>query len=360
MLSEHPANRRFARRELVARGSRDRVGLAVRDEAGDPRRVHDQLTRFCPRCGLRQAAASACVSCAAGSLADLRDDAARADALRAYRTAYVTREASALARKVPSVRRAPLAFAAGSAIVLAVPLGLPLSIVGGVAAVAGVAAASVAGGFALGSAIRAVAPHFLLGKDQRLGIDREVRELAERVLPMHVVHAPPAQATQTTMTGVLAGTPTTSPFGDEPLLAARLVGDVSGRVLDDAWIAPGEISFAGKSLEHRQVLSIAWLEVPSTTTLRPGMLSREARARLDAYLLERGVEAADDTPLTLAVVRAGDSARVRGTPLRRAISDGYRGQIEIVDLADAVIEASVPAHPAVAVPGPFVPPALEE
>ncbi len=322
--------------------------------------MHDQLTRFCPRCGLRQAAASACVSCAAGSLVDLRDDAARTDALRAYRTAYVTREASALARKVPSVRRAPLAFAAGSAIVLAVPLGLPLSIVGGVAAVAGVAAASAAGGFALGSAIRAVAPQFLLGKDQRLGIEREVHELAERVLPMHVVHAPPAQATQRTMTGVLAGTPATSPFGDEPLLAARLVGDLSGRVLDDAWIAPGEISFVGKSLEHRQVLSIAWLEVPSTTTLRPGMLSREARARLDAYLLERGVEAADDTLLTLAVVRAGDSARVRGTPLRRAISDGYRGQLEIVDLADAVIESSVPAHPAVAVPGPFVPPALEE
>jgi hypothetical protein len=276
---------------------------------------------------------------------DLRIPDARYEALHAYRTAFVAREATRLARQTPSVRRSPLAFAAGSAIVLAVPLALPLALVGGAAAFAAGTLVSAAGGYALGSAIRMASPHFLLGKAARLGIDREVREMAEQSLPVVVPAASPLAPGQVVTTAPLLGTPAPSPFGDEPVLAARLVGEVNGRKIDDAWFSPHEVFIEGASVERRQVLSLAWIEAPAAATLQRGMLSRAASQRLDAYLLERGLEVADDTSLTVTIVRAGDLARVRGTPVPRFVSDGYREQLEIADLTDAVIEATAPPMP---------------
>ena len=320
--------------------------------------MHDRLTSFCATCGVRQPAGPACLACR-GALADLVDFESRKEALLAFRASFAERQARRLARDTSSVRGAPLAFAAGASVVLTMSLGIPLAAVSPLALVA-IGASSAAGGFALGSALRALSPRFLLGKDARRQIDREVRALAERSLPITTA-TPPTRGGSIVVAGRIAGTPALSPFSDEPVLAARLVGEVQGRQIDDAWFAPGEISFDRASVDRRQILSLAWIEAASPSVVLPSALAPDLRARLDAYLLERGLEVAGDTPLSLTAVRVGDSVRVRGTPAPRQVSDGYRGQIEVVDLVDVVIElaASPPVEP-ILVPGPFVPPSMDE
>ena len=307
---------------------------------------------------MRQPAGPACLACR-GRLADLVDFESRKEALLAFRASFAERESRRLARNTSSVRGAPLAFATGASIVLTVSLGIPLAALSPLAVVA-VGAASATGGFALGSALRALSPRFLLGKDARRQIDREVRELAERSLPITTA-TPPTRDGSVVVAGRIAGTPALSPFSDEPVLAARLVGEVQGRQIDDAWFAPGEISFDRASVDRRQVLSLAWIGAASPSVVLRGALAPDVRARLDAYLLERGIEVADDTPLSLTVVRVGDSVRARGTPAPRQVSDGYRGQVEVVDLVDAVIElATLPPVAPILVPGPFVPPSMDD
>ncbi len=319
--------------------------------------MHDRLTSFCATCGLRQPAGARCIRCRS-ALADLVPFESRKEALLAFRAAYVERAQVRLAREASSVRAAPTAFATGASVVLTVSLGIPLAAMSPLAVVA-LAAASATGGFALGAALRSFSPRFLLGKDARERIAREVTSLAERSLPITTAPIPEPVEGSITVVGRIAGTPALSPFSDEPLLAARVVGEVQGRQIDDAWIAPGEISFDRATVERRQILSIAWIEAAPIALLSLSALSADARARLDAYLIERGLEVGDDTTLSLLVVRVGDSARVRGRPATRQISDGYRGVVDVVDVVDAVIEvAAPPSLEPVVVPGPFVPPEM--
>lgn len=261
------------------------------------------------------------------------------EALLTFRAAYAARESRTLAQDVPSVRAAPAGFATGASLAVVVALGIPLAAMGpAVLVAAGVA--SAAGGFAMGSALRALSPTLLLGKDARARIEREVRIRAERDLRIRTAQPPTSREGLRRAAGRLVGTPAPSPFGDEPVLAARIVGAVQGRQIDDAWIAPGELRLETEpsaATERCPRVSIAWIDAEPRAPLAVGALSAEARARLDAYLFDRALEVTDGAELSILLVRHGDQLIVTGRASVRNVSDGYRGSVEVLDVLDAIV-----------------------
>jgi hypothetical protein len=197
--------------------------------------------------------------------------------------------------------------------------------------------------FALGSALRALSPTFLLGRDARARIDREVRLRAEQDLRIRTAQPPSSRECLHRVAGRIAGTPALSPFCDEPVLAARIVGVVQGRQIDDAWTAPGELHLETEpsmATERCPRVSIAWIDAEPRAPLAVGSLSAEARARLAAYLFDRALEVTDATELSVVLVREGDGLIVTGRASTRTVSDGYRGSVEVLDVLEAIVESA--------------------
>ncbi len=252
------------------------------------------------------------------------------------------RHERALLTKSTSVRRAPLHFALGAGGVLALPFTIPFVAVSPLLGL-GVFAGSFFAGATVGAFVGAASPRWLLGKTERAGLDVELRRFAEEGLPIEVASALGMEEPGLeTRAGLLRGTPLPSPFGPEPVLAARLVGKLGMQQLDDAWIAPGPFTLAAAGprvaeadLETHILLEAgAWLDSPATEPLPVDDLGPD----FDEFLEARGVRVAADGStlgrgeLKVAYLRADTFVRVTGRTALRKVADGYRGTREAVDL----------------------------
>ena len=298
---------------------------------------------LCGRCGLRQADGPACAACRSTALHTLEEEESRAHALDALQRKVIADHEDALIRKAKTVRHAPFYFVFGGALMM-----LPLGAVGMMYGPYGgvVAAAILLGGsYGLGAVLRSVAPRWLLGKDERRQIKWEIDGVARRDLPMEVLHPPAPAPGVTRLRGQVAGTPSVGPFSDEPLLAARLVGHAHGFVVDDAWFAPGPITLTEASearAELASVISLAWIAAEARESLDLSRCSRDLGDRLRDYLTARGVTSLDEARRELRALAPGDHVVVSGRPRTRAVSDGYRAQVEVVDLESATVERVTP------------------
>jgi hypothetical protein len=301
--------------------------------------VHDRLTSLCIRCGLRQPATGACRRCASDDVPSLTDPVTRDEVLARHAGWMLARHERQILSGTSSVRRAPMTFALGGAAVLGPTFGLPLLFGFPLAGVVVIGSSLLVGG-AIGKTLSLLSPRSLLGVSERKELDAELARLSADGLPIEV--RTPSFHRGETREGMLRGTAAPSPFGGEPLLAARVVGKLGMQEIDDAWIAPGPLTLRRPGARPDEpgaetpldLEDGAWLLAEPTEPLARDEVGPE----LDAFLEARGIRiAADGTTLDrgeLRVARLRPDARVevRGLPIARTVSDGYRGATEVVAL----------------------------
>ena len=299
--------------------------------------MHDRLTWFCVTCGLRQGEAPRCVACEAEDMVELRDPEHAAPYVRLASVRNVALHEQRYLQRAPSVRKAPLSFALGSAATLGLSIGVPVA-AGWPVAGALLVAGSFAGGGLLGLGLSRLMPRWLLGVHQKRELERELDALAAASPTVQVVRRPPPTAEQHVWEGELAGTPEPSPFFSNAVLAARVVGRFGPLDVDDAWLAPGPLRVVPSPAAHgppRVEVELdpgagLWLDAEavaeplgSTPALERYFASRGGR---------RGLDAGSGLALSVALFPLGARVRLAGRPARRTVSDGYRGARDVLTL----------------------------
>jgi hypothetical protein len=304
--------------------------------------MHDRLTWLCVDCGLRQTGAVWCVACKAAEMVELGDPLRDPRHFREMAQRNVARHERRYLTHAPSVRHAPLTFAIGATAVVGFSFGLPLSMVSPALGV-GVVAMTFLGGALSGLGIARLAPRWLLGKHDKLALESELEALAaaDPVVGVAARHQGPMTGFET-WEGELDGTPASSPFASEPVLAARVTGRYGALDVDDAWLAPGTLRVEPATARQGPTRVQVALDPAAGLWLRTEDADAspllEVRPEVERFFAARGEHlyaqahpTAKDL-LRVAFFRPGERVRVTGRPSLRHVSDGYRGSREVVVL----------------------------
>jgi hypothetical protein len=287
--------------------------------------VQDRLTSLCVECGLRQPEGPACRRCRYLQLADLRTPGGAADAIRAFEQRTRTKHAKRLMRETPAARRAWWTFGLGG-VGASSPVWIVALAMGTPAALA-FAASSFAASAAIGAAWRQLSPMGLVGRPQQRELleqaDALVRATKREVLPWPSWPSPKFREVR----GTLVGTEAASPFGTLAL-AERIVGELDGQPLDDAWVTGTEWTLRAPGAQDLEVD----LEAGVHLDLTPEPADLEMRSpAARAYLAARGFSSLTQAPeaLRTAALRTGAEVRITGVQRIEPRPDGYRGTKDV-------------------------------
>lgn len=281
------------------------------------------------------------MACKMDGLVELGDPQRAAPFFRLAAQRNVSRHEQRYLARAPSVRNAPLTFAVGSTAVVGLSFGTALALVSPAVSV-GVITGTFLGGALTGLGIARLAPRWLLGRNEKLSLARELEALAAQnpVVPAARFEGPVAGLE--TWAGELVGSPAPSPFAPEPVLAAHATGRYGALDVDDAWLAPGGLAIRPEALDGgppRVEVALdpdagIWLRTDDEDASPPLELWPE----IEAFFAIRGGRVEGDARATakdalrVALLRPGDRVLVTGRPSVRQVSDGYRGSREVVAL----------------------------
>lgn len=288
--------------------------------------MQDRLTSLCTECGLRQPEGPACRRCRHVALADLRTPGGAADALRVFEQRTRTKHAKRLMRATPAARRAWWTFGLGG-LGTSSPV-LLISLASGAPTALAVAAGFFGVSAAIGAAWRQLSPMGLVGRPQQ----RELLEQAEAMVRATKRDVAPwpswSGPSFVEVRGTIVGSEAASPFGTMAL-AERIVGELDGQPLDDAWAGGTTWRLTNPGAQDVEVELEAGVYLDATPAPSPSLSTGSAEAR--GYLAARGLStpAEDVGSLRVAALHTGTAVRITGVRRIEPRPDGYRGTKDV-------------------------------